>query len=188
MRKVLLQVQMTLDGFVAGPDGQLDWMWESGTPDPAVYDKVIALADSCDAILMGRKMSREFMEHWENVVDNQPDSPEQSLARRMVAMRKIIFSKSVSETSGRNAEMENGDLAEVVRRLQSLPGKNLMVYGGAGFASSLVRQGLVDEYCIFRNPVAIGQGMSLFDSKVHLRLAESITYQSGKILEKYLPV
>ncbi len=87
---------MTIDGFVAGPDGQLDWMWMIGKPDESLDRRVIELADSCDTILLGRKITREFIHHWEYVVDNQPGSPEQSLAERMVNMRKIVFSHTSS--------------------------------------------------------------------------------------------
>jgi len=80
VRKLKLQVQITIDGFVAGPNGELDWMWISGERDEPLFRKVIELADSCDTILLGRKMTPGFIEHWENVVDNLPDSPEQPLA------------------------------------------------------------------------------------------------------------
>lgn len=188
MRKLKLQVQMTLDGFVAGPEGQLDWMWITGERDEAGFRKAIELADSCDTILLGRKMTREFIDHWENVVDNQPDSVEQSLAQRMVNMRKIAFSRTQTAIAGRNLEVENGDLAIVIQALKKEPGKDIMVYGGANFVSSLISQDLIDEYFIIRNPVAIGNGLSIFKEKKQLKLDSSIVYKNGKILNKYLPV
>lgn len=188
MRKLKLQVQMTIDGFVAGPDGQLDWMWITGERDESLNRRVIELADSCDTILLGRKMTREFIDHWENVVDNQPDSPEQSLAQRMVNMRKIVFSRTQTAINGRNLEVENGDLAAAVQALKKEPGKDIIVYGGANFASSLISQNLIDEYFIFRNPVAIGNGLSIFKEEKLLKLDSSTAYKNGKILNKYLPV
>ena len=188
MRKLKLQVQMTVDGFVAGPDGQLDWMWVTGKRDESISRRIIELADSCDTILLGRKMTREFIDHWENVVDNQPDSPEQSLAQRMVNMRKIVFSRTQTAINGRNLEVENGDLAAAVQALKKEPGKDIIVYGGANFASSLISQNLIDEYFIFRNPVAIGNGLSIFKEEKLLKLDSSTAYKNGKILNKYLPV
>lgn len=188
MRKLKLQVQMTIDGFVAGPEGQLDWMWLGGEKDERIMDHVIELADSCDIILMGRKMTREFIDYWENVVDHQPDSSEQALAQRMVNMRKIAFSHTQTTIKGRNLEVENGDLATVVQALKKEPGKDIMVYGGANFASSLISLNLVDEYYIFRNPVAIGDGLSIFKERKLLKLDSSIPYKNGEILDKYLPV
>jgi len=188
MRKLKLQVQMTLDGFVAGPEGQLDWMWASGERDEASFLKVIELADSCDTILLGRNMTQGFIDYWENVVDNQPDSPEQPLAQRMVNMRKIVFSRTLSTIKGRNLEVENGDLAAAVQALKKEAGKDIMVYGGASFVSSLISQNLIDEYFIFRSPVAIGNGLSIFKEQKILKLESSTSYKNGKTLDKYLPV
>ena len=188
MRKLKLQMQMTIDGFVAGPNGELDWMWISGERDEAVFQKVIELADSCDTILLGSKMTPGFVEYWENVVDNQPNSPEQPLAQRMVGMRKIAFSRTQTDITGRNLEVENGDLIATVQALKKQPGKDMMVYGGAGFVSSLISLNLIDEYYIFRNPVAIGNGLTIFKEQKQLKLESSVAYESGKVVEKYVPV
>lgn len=187
MRKLKLQVQMTLDGFVAGPNGELDWMW-IGKRDEAIMQRIVELADSCDIILLGRKMTQGFIDHWENVLDNQSESPEQPLAKRMVSMRKIVFSRTQTAVKGRNVEVENGDLAAVVQRLKKQPGKDIMVYGGATFVRSLISQKLVDEYYIFRRPVAIGSGLSIFREQKLLELESSISYKNGALLNKYLPV
>lgn len=187
MRKLKLQMQMTLDGFVAGPEGQLDWIWLN-EQDEASIQKVIELADSCDTILLGRKMTREFIDYWENVVDNQPDSSEQPLAQRMVSMRKIVFSRTQTIIEGRNLEVENGDLTAAVQALKQEQGKDIMVYGGANFVSSLINHNLIDEYYIFSNPIAIGKGLSIFNEQKLLRLNSSISYANGEILNKYLPV
>jgi dihydrofolate reductase len=188
MRKLKLQVQMTIDGFVAGPNGELDWMWIPGERDESLFQKVIELADSCDTILLGRKMTREFIDHWENVVDNQPDSPEQPLAQLMVNLRKIAFSRTQTAIKGRNLKVENGDLAAVVNALKKEPGKDIMVYGGANFVSSLISLNLIDEYYIFSVPVAIGDGLSIFKEQKVLKLDSSTPYKSGKVINKYLPV
>jgi dihydrofolate reductase len=188
LRKLKLQVQMTLDGFVGGPEGQLDWMWLNGKPDEPFDRKIIELADSCDTILLGRKMTPGFIEHWENIFDNDPDKPEQSLAQRMVNMRKIVFSRTQTDIKGRNLEVENGDLASAVQALKKKPGKDIIVYGGANFVSSLVSLNLIDEFYIFRHPVAIGKGLSIFNDQKVLNLDSSLAYKNGRILNKYLPV
>lgn len=188
MRKLKLQVQMTIDGFVAGPEGQLDWMWLNGKQDEAVYQKVIELADSCDTILLGRGMTREFIDHWENVVDNLPDSREQPLAQRVVNMRKIVFSRTQIAMNGRNLEVENGDFIAAVQTLKKESGKDIIVYGGASFVSSLISQNLIDEYYMFINPVAIGKGLTIFKEQKLLKLANIISFEGGKILSKYLPL
>jgi dihydrofolate reductase len=187
MRKLKLQVQMTLDGFVCGPNGELDWMW-IGKRDESILHKVIELADACDTILMGRKMTSGFIDYWENVVDNQPESGEQPLAQLMVNLRKVVFTRTQTAIKGRNLEVENGDLGARVHALKKQPGKDIMVYGGANFVSSLISQNLVDEYYIFRRPVAIGKGLPIFNEQKVLELESSITYKNGTMLNKYLPV
>lgn len=187
MRKLLFQVNMTLDGYVARPDGKTDWMWLSGERDEEGFKRVIELAESCDTILMGRKMSREFLDYWEDVVDNQPQSLMHTLAQLMVNLHKIIFSRTQKEIKGRNLTVENGDLASVVNALKQQPGKNIIVYGGATFVSSLISLNLIDEYYIFINPVAIGEGMPIFREQKILKLESVTSYKNGKVLHKYLP-
>jgi dihydrofolate reductase len=187
MRKLILQVQMSLDGFVAGPEGELDWIFATG-PDEALFERVIELAASCDTILLGRKMTRSFVDHWENVLDNMPHSNEQPLAKLMVGMRKIAFSHTQTEIGGRNLEVENGDLATAVQALKEAPGRDIIVYGGAGFVSSLIALNLVDEYHVVRSPVAIGKGMAVFHQQKILKLQSSTAYPTGKTWNVYLPV
>ena len=178
---------MTLDGFVAGPNGELDWMW-IGKQDEAILQRVIELADTCDTILLGHKMTKGFIDHWENVLDNEPESHEQPLAKQMVSMCKIVFSRTQTDIKGRNLEVEKGDLETAVHALKKQPGKDIMVYGGATFVSSLISQNLVDEYYIFRRPVAIGSGLSIFQEQSLLELESSIAYKNGTLLNKYVPV
>lgn len=187
MRKLKLQVQMSLDGFVGGPNGESDWIW-IGKRDEAILQKVIELADTCDTLLLGRKMARGFIDHWEHILDSQPASIEQALAKQMVSMRKIIFSGTETAIKGRNTTVENGDLVEAVQALKAEPGKDIMVYGGANFVSSLIYHNLIDEYYIFRRPVAIGKGLSIFTDQKIFTLENSILYTNGTMLHKYLPV
>ena len=187
MRKLLMQVNMTLDGYVARPDGKTDWMWLSSEKDEKGLQRVIDLAESCDTILMGRKMSHEFLDYWEDVVDNQHDNPMYTLAQLMVNLRKIVFSRTQKNIKGRNVTVENGDLATVVKALKQQPGKNIMVYGGASFVSSLISLSLIDEFYIFLNPVAIGEGLPIFKEQKILKLESTTSYKNGKVLLKYLP-
>jgi dihydrofolate reductase len=187
MRKLKVQMQMTLDGFVAGPNGELEWVW-GGKADETILQDVVRLADTCDIILLGRKMTPGFIEYWENIFDNQPTSVEHPLAQRMVYMRKVAFSRTKATIKGRNLEMENGDLAATVHALKKQPGKDIIVYGGADFVSSLISQNLVDEYFIFINPIAIGKGLTIFKEQKLLKLESSMPYKNGTVLNKYLPV
>lgn len=187
MRKLKLQMQMTIDGFVAGPNGEQDWVWLS-PPDEIGFQKIVELAETSDTLLLGRKMTRQFIDHWENVADNLPDNPTNTLAKLIVDMRKIAFSKTETGIAGRNLEVENGDLVSKVEALKKESGKDILVYGGADFVSSLIDQDLIDEYYIIVNPVAIGNGLPVFNGRKVLKLESSLALNSGKILNKYLPV
>ena len=182
MRKLKLQMQVTVDGYVAGPEGQLDWM----TFDfhPALEAFVNQLTDTSDTILLGRKMTDGFIQYWEHV---PKDSREYAFAQKMVGLPKVVFSKTLQHVDGKNVRVENGDLAEAVKQLKSAPGKDIVVYGGATLVSSLIGQGLIDELNLFVNPVAIGSGMRVFKERTALKLASSTAYPCGIVVNTYLP-
>ena len=181
-RKLKLQMQMTIDGFAAGPEGQLDWM--SRNLDDKLIAFIVHLTDTSDTILLGRKMTPGFISYWESV---KPDSPEASFARKMVDYPKVVFSKTLKRVDGKNVRVENGDLVQAVNRLKQLPGKDIVVYGGPTFVGSLVEHGLIDELNIFVNPVAIGRGMGIFKDRKQLRLSQSTAYASGIVVNTYRP-
>lgn len=183
MRKLKLQMQVTVDGFVAGPEGQLDWMTREGN-DTQLIARINQLTDTSDTILLGRKMTSGFVKYWEGIL-TKPESPEYSFAQKMVNMPKVVFSKTVSHVDGKNVRVENGDLVEAVTHLKQQPGKDIVVYGGATFVSSLIEHKLIDELNLFKNPVAIGNGMRVFKGRTPLTLTDSTTYPSGIVVMTY---
>jgi dihydrofolate reductase len=185
MRKLKLQMQLSVDGFVARPDGALDWM--TWTMDDKLKQFIHSLTDSSDTILLGRKMTEGFVSHWENVVNNKPGSPEFSLAKKMVDTPKIVFSKTQKSMGGKNLVVENGDLVTAVENLKRKNGKDLVVYGGAIFVSNLIEKNLIDELNIFVNPTAIGTGLKIFKNTTSLELLESTAYECGIIVNTYRP-
>jgi len=184
MRKLKLQMQMTADGFVAGPEGQLDWMtWDM---DEKLIGFINQLTDTSDTILLGRKMTDGFIQYWEGIV-KQTQSPEYSFARKMVDIPKIVFSRTLKHVDGQNVRVENGDLSQSVNQLKQAPGKDIVVYGGATFVSSLIENGLIDELNFFVNPVGIGNGMRIFKDRRPLTLAGSVAYPCGIVVNTYRP-
>lgn len=181
MRKLKLQMHITLDGYVASPDGGNDWMVRSADG----LQKVNELIDTSDTLLLGRKMTDEFVTYWEGV---PPGSPMFSFAQKMVAVPKIVFSKTITTAAGQNVLVENGDLTEAVNQLKRKSGKDILVYGGAGFVSSLIKEGLIDELNLFVNPVLINKGMRIFDLLEHRQkfsLLSATPFASGTTLLSY---
>lgn len=178
---------MTADGFVGRQNGDTDWMWFPSEKDENSFLDVVTMAESSDTLLLGRKMTRRFVDHWENMADNMADNPAHHMAELMVNMRKIVFSKTEANITGRNLKVENGDLASAVQAIKNEKGKDIIVYGGADFVSSLVDLNLIDEYYLIINPVAIGNGMSIFKAQKILKLVSSHVYKSGKVINKYIP-
>ena len=180
MRKLKLQMQITIDGFVAGPEGQLDWMTRA--MDERLLSFINHLTDTSDTILLGRKMTEGFIKYWEQAV-TQTNSP--SFGQKMVSIPKVVFSKTINKVAGQNVRVENGPLVEAVNGLKSQAGKDIVVYGGATFVSSLIENGLIDEFNFFVNPVAIGKGMQVFATRKPLKLTASTAYASGIVVNTY---
>jgi dihydrofolate reductase len=194
MRKLKLQVQMTVDGFVGGPNGEMDWM--SFDWDNKLTTYVNELTDSVDTILLGRKMTDGFIPYWTDIV-KKPDDPQYAFARKMIDKPKVVFTKTLDKSKWDNTEIAKGELAEEITRLKKTSSppnggqiKDIIVYGGASFVSSLIKNNLIDEYHLFINPAAIGKGLSIFTSlnnKLNLKLLKSKTFDSGVVLNYYEP-
>jgi dihydrofolate reductase len=188
MRKLKLQMQTTVDGFVAGPNGKLDWMsgWDV---DDEYKNYINEITDLSDTILMGRKMTDEFVNYWTKAAGN-PDSPDYVFAKKMVNYPKVVFTKTLDKSPWANTVLAKGDLVEEVTRRKNESGKDILVYGGANFASSLIKENLVDEYIFFVNPVAIGKGMTIFnglDDNFNLKFVKSRSFDCGVTLLCYEP-
>jgi len=187
-RKLKLQMQLSVDGYVAGPNGELDWMtWEW---DNELKNYVGDLTNSFDTILLGRKMTDGFISHWTNIVNNQPDSPEYSSAKVFVDIPKIVFTKTLDKSKWTNTNLAKGNINDEVKALKQKNGRDIIVYGGAGFVSSLIKNNLIDEYYLFINPTAIGKGLGIFNdvnSKLSLELVESTAFNCGIVVNQYKP-
>ncbi|GHB62522.1 dihydrofolate reductase family protein [Persicitalea jodogahamensis] len=188
MRKLKLQVQISVDGYVAGPNGEMDWMvWGQ---DTGLEAYVNALTDSIDTILLGRNMTDGFVKYWTHVVDNQPESREFAFAKKMVETPKVVFTKTLEQSPWANTSLAKGNLEDEVNQLKNQEGDDIIVYGGSTFVSSLIAAGLIDEYHLFVNPVALGSGMSIFGEVkewLKLTLVKSQAFDCGEVVLCYVP-
>ena len=176
---------MSLDGYVARPNGDLDWMtWDQ---DDKLIGFINSLIDSSDTILLGRKMADGFVKSWEKALDHKPDTP---FAKKMVEIPKVVFTKTLDKSTWNNTTLAKGNLAEEIVNLKKQNGKDIIVYGGAGFVSSLIKEGLIDEYHLFVNPAAIGNGMTIFktlDRTQRFSVIQSKFYSCGITVLSYKP-
>ncbi len=181
-RKVIYSMGVSLDGFIAGPDGEIDW----GAPDEELHRFHNEQARETGAQLCGRRLY-EVMRYWETAEEN-PSAPEHELefARIWNETQKIVFSKTLERVEG-SARLVRDNAAEEVARLKGQPGRDLAV-GGAGLASTFIRRGLIDEYRLFVSPVVLGGGTPYFpavDARIDLELVETRTFASRVVYLRY---
>lgn len=185
MRKLKLQVQITVDGFVGGLNGEMDWISMNWGDDIKKY--VGNLTDSVDTILLGRKLADGFILYWTSI---KPDNPDYPFACNMVNKPKVVFTKTLENHSGANTSLAKGELTEEVGKLKKQDGKGIIVYGGASFVSSLIKNNLIDEYHLFVNPAVIGKGLAIFNElgdRMNLKLVQSQTFDCGISVNHFEP-
>jgi dihydrofolate reductase len=181
MRKLVLQMQYSLDGFVAGPNGDLGWIFPDF--DRALQEWMLERLWQAGAHLMGSATYGDMSAHW-------PSSTE-PYAAPMNQIPKIVFSRSRKEAPWGETRILSGALAHEIARLKQEEGKDLLAHGGARFAQSLVTTGSIDEYRLVVHPVALGSGLRLFPelgTPNRLRLVDVTTFGTGTIAKTYRPV
>jgi dihydrofolate reductase len=182
MRKVIYAMSVSLDGFIAGPNGEIDW----SAPDEELHRFHNQQTRELGAHLCGRRLYEEML-YWETA-DENPSAAEYELefARIWKNMPKIVFSNTLEKVEG-NARLVRDGVGEEVAKLKEQPGKDLAV-GGAGLASSLIELGLVDEYRLFVSPVVLGGGtpyLPALEERFDLELVETRTFGSRVVYVRY---
>ncbi len=185
MRKLKLQVQISVDGFVAGPHGEMDWVtfeW-----DEEINQYVQAITDPVGCIVLGRKLAEGFIPHWASVAADR-DHPEFAAGQKFSETPKVVFTRTLDRSPWANTVLAKGDLVDEITRLKDQAGGDIIAYGGASFVSALIQHGLIDEYHLFVNPVALGKGMPIFKALNGSRpfvLETSKSFPCGIVLVRY---
>ncbi|WP_049577945.1 dihydrofolate reductase family protein [Nocardiopsis sp. SBT366] len=179
MRRVTCSMGVSLDGYIVGPDGGLDWT----DPDDGLFRFVTDETRRIDVYLLGRRLY-ETMLYWETIgEDPSPDEATLEWAALWNSLPKVVFSTTLSRVRG-NARLLSGGLAEEIVRLRAEPGDGDIAIGGATLAAAAAAADLIDEYRIRVHPVLVGGGVPFFPRKerrVDLEFVESRTFGSGVV-------
>jgi dihydrofolate reductase len=183
MRKIVLMMSMSVDGYFEGPNGELDWH----SVGDEWFEHVDELLGGMSAFLNGRVLFQNMAAYWPTADKDPACTPHVArFARMWREMPKIVFSRTL-ERAGWNTTVVREVVPEQIRELQAQPGGD-MVLGGAGLGAAFMERDLIDEYRIYVHPVVIGRGKPLFRTspeRIALRLGETRTFGNGVVLLRY---
>ena len=181
-RKLILYMSMSLDGFAARRDGTMDWLGEK-QPHGAHRQRAVAeLLGQTGMLVLGRRGGEDMAQAW--------PSSQSPTGELMNALPKVVFSSTLTHVEWSNARVSDRPAEEEIPELKGQPGKDIVVFGGASFARSLAAHGLIDEYRINVQPVALGDGLPLLhglDEPLRLELVSSTAWADGPITQTYVP-
>jgi dihydrofolate reductase len=186
MRKLGTFHQVTLDGYFAGPNGDISWAHQ-GSDDPDWIAFVVGNAQGGGLLVFGRITYELMASYWPTA---QALANDPVVARQMNQLPKIVFSTSLKTASWSNTRLVRGDLAGEIRKLKAESGNDMAILGSGSIVSQLALEGLIDQYQVVVNPVAVGNGRTLFDGierQLSLRLTTTRTFSNGKVLLRYEP-
>lgn len=181
MRSVTFSMSMSVDGYIAGPDGTFDW----SEPDSELFRFATDEVRGLGVHLLGRRLY-ETMLYWETATGL--DADERVFAELWNALPKVVFSRTLTEVHGRNARLAAGTVAEEIERLRAESGAGNIGVGGSGLASEAARLGLIDEYRIRTYPVVVGGGTPFFGQggeRIDLELLETRRFSGGVIFSHF---
>jgi dihydrofolate reductase len=185
MRKVVLFMHLSLDGFAGGPNGELDFL----TYDQELQQYADELVQTVGAPIYGRTTYQLMEGYWPTVL-RKPDAPSHALehARWVENVPKFVFSRTLNEVTWNNTSLIKGNIAEEVKKLKEQPGKDLVIFGSPGLTATFMELGLIDEYKLTVHPVIQGSGISVFRNnkvKSTLKLLDSKALRSGVLTLHY---
>jgi dihydrofolate reductase len=175
----------SLDGFVAGSNGEMDWI----TVDDELFDFVKTMTDQADTALYGR-VTYQMMEAYWPTAGEMPNASRHDIEHSIwyKNVTKVVLSKTINEAGLKNTKVISDNLSENINKLKQQPGKNILIFGSPRASHSLLNLGLIDEFWIFINPILIGEGIPLFKNVpeiIKLRLLDTKTFASGVVALHY---
>lgn len=185
MRHLIYFFHCSLDGFVGGPNGEMNWI----KVDEEIFDFVATLTEKADTALYGRKTYEMMESYWPTAADKpQASKHDKEHAAWYKAVSKIVLSKTLDGSALKNTTVISDHLQEKINAIKNKPGKNILIFGSPSASHSLLGLGLIDEFWLFVNPVLIGKGIPLFkniNAAVELNLVETKKFNCGVIALHY---
>lgn len=181
MSKVIHQMMVTLDGYFAGPNGEVDWH----NVDEEFNEYAVDLLSSAEALLFGRVTYELMVNFWSTPYAKANDP---ITADYMNSLPKIVFSKTLNRVEWENTRLVKENIGDEISKLKKQAEKNLLLLGSSNLALSLHQLDLIDEYRIFLNPIVLGRGKTLFEgvqNTFKLKLLKTRTFRSGNVLMYY---
>ena len=192
MRKIIAALQVSVDGFIEGANGELDWAMAE---DEETWRDVFEMLESVDTCILGRVMYPEYEQYWLAVLANPGGPPlsEKPATKNEIAYARwanktphIVVSKTLDEVAWKTTRIARD--VEEIRKLKQQPGKDMHVVGGATLVSSLMNAGLIDEVRLMVNPIILGGGKALFKDvkeRKSMKLVQTKPLKSGKVSLTY---
>ncbi len=191
MRKVISLIHLSLDGFAAGPNDELDWI----SYDNELEQYAHSLHAHTDTVIWGRRTYEGMASYWLTIPGNPASTPaELEHARWLDAATKVVVSRTLERIDWNNAQntvLIQDNIAEEINKIKQQPGKDIWFLGSTMLAQTFMQLDLIDEYRININPIVLGRGKLLFDGvtrQLPLKLLESKTFNSGVVALRYEPV
>ena len=187
MRKIIVTMWVTLDGFIAGSNEEMDWVMVDDEMGKYEDDMV----SSADTLILGRVTYASFAGAWPHVPENPSASKgEVEYAHKVNAMHKIVFSKTLQKAEWNNSTLMKEIVPEEIEKLKQEPGRDMVIYGSASIVQQLTNLGFIDEYQLLVHPVVLGGGKPLFkgiNDRGNLKLIKTRTFSSGVVGLHYQP-
>jgi dihydrofolate reductase len=187
MRRVIVWNLASLDGFMAGPNGEIDWFTDIADKEFNAYSVDNIKRGRVDTLLFGRVTYQLMESYWPAA---SPDQEDPAIIEAMNNYRKVVFSKTLKSVDWKNSLLVKGNAADEVAKLKQQPGRDMMIFGSGGLVTALAPKGLIDDYRIFIVPVVLGSGKPLFENireRLHLKLLEAKTFNTGLVALWYQP-
>jgi dihydrofolate reductase len=185
MKKLILCGHVSLDGYVAGPQGEMDWI----ALDDEMFDLVGQWTDEADTALYGRVTYQMMESYWPDAA-SQPGASKHDIHHSAWynSVHKLVLSHTLQGQQIPDTEIISDKIAERVNKVKQQGGKNIMIFGSPSAAHALMEQDLIDEYWLFINPILLGQGITLFGKnpeRMKLKYLESIRFSNGVLGAHY---